>query len=163
MDLQYAKTISIYRGAATMQLKGFYKTGREMLQDRVTAYKTGAKYVIIFNYPINPLDNPHSILTDEHFNAIQEFLSYMQHHPEEYRKTESRAALVLPMNHGWGMCHPDDRIWGYWRPDEKSQQIWELSQYLLAQYGLALEIVYDDPNFPIADINQEVYYWNYIK
>jgi hypothetical protein len=173
------KHIALCRGAATVQQKdwgaiivwkdrdpedeknGIYKTGPEMLEDMRVAYETGAKYVIIFNYPTNPPDNPYGILTDEHFTAMQQFWDYMQYHPEDYGKTTGQAALVLPENYAWAMRHPDDKIWGYWGPDEKSQQIWELCQNLLDQYGLALDIVYDDPDFPIADIYQEIYYWNY--
>jgi len=173
------KHIALCRGAATAQQKdwgaiivwkdrdpendkeGVYKTGPEMLQDMLVAYETGAKYVIIFNYPTNPSGNPYGILTDEHFVAMQQFWNHMQQHPEEYGKTEAQATLVLPNNYAWGMRNPDDKIWGYWGPDEKSQQIWELSQDLLDQYGLSLDIVYDDPDFPIADIYQEIYYWNY--
>lgn len=141
--------------------KGVYKTAEEMLQDMLVAYETGAKYVIIFNYPKNPPDNPYGILTEEHFAALQQFWDHIQQNPEEYGRTEAQAALVLPKNYGWGMRHPDDKIWGYWGPDEISPQIWELSQYLLDQYGLALDIVYDDPNFPIEEIYEEIYYWNY--
>ncbi len=173
------KHIGLCRGAATAQQKdwgaiivwkdrdpenndkGVYKTGPEMLQDMLVAYETGAKYVIIFNYPTNPPGNPYGILTDEHFVAMQQFWNHMQQHPEDYGKTEAQAALVLPKNYAWGMRRLNDRIWGYWGPDEKSQQIWELSQDLLDQYGLGLDIVYDDPDFPIADMYQEIYYWNY--
>ena len=173
------KHIGLCRGAATAQQKdwgaiivwkdrdpenndkGVYKTEPEMLQDMLVAYETGAKYVIIFNYPTNPPDNPYGILTDEHFIAMQQFWNHTQQHPEEYGKTEAQAALVLPKNYAWGMRRLNDRIWGYWGPDEKSQQIWELSQDLLDQYGLGLDIVYDDPDFPIADMYQEIYYWNY--
>jgi hypothetical protein len=175
------KHIGLCRGAATAQQKdwgtiivwkdrdpqndekGIYKTGTEMLQDMLVSYETGAKYVIIFNYPTNPSGNPYGILTDEHFVAMQQFWNHMQHHPEEYGKTKAQAALVLPNNYAWGMRTPDDKIWGYWGPDEKSQQIWELCQELLDQYGLGLDIVYDDPDFPIADMYQEIYYWNYTR
>ncbi|UCD26848.1 MAG: hypothetical protein JSV75_01630 [Candidatus Bathyarchaeota archaeon] len=173
------KHIGLCRGAATAQQKdwgtiivwnaldpendkkGAYKTGEEMLQDLLVAYETGAKYMIIFNYPTDPPGNPYGILTEEHFTALQQFWSYIQQNPEENGKTEAQAALVLPKNYGWGMRHPDDRIWGYWGPDEISPQIWELSLKLLDRYGLALDIVYDDPNFPIEDIYQDIYYWNY--
>jgi hypothetical protein len=175
------KHIGLCRGAATAQQKdwgtiivwkdrdpqndekGIYKTGTEMLQDMLVSYETGAKYVIIFNYPTNPSGNPYGILTDEHFAAMQQFWNHMQQHPEEYGKTKAQAALVLPNNYAWGMRTPDDKIWGYWGPDEKSQQIWELSQDLLDQYGYGLDLVYDDPDFPIADIYQEIYYWNYTR
>ena len=134
-----------------------------MFQDMLIAYETGAKYVIIFNYPTNPPDNPYGILTDEHFIAMQQFWNHMQRHPEEYGKTEAQAALVLPNNYGWGMRHLDDRIWGYWGPDKRSQQIWDLCQDLLDRYGLGLDIVYDDPDFPIADMYQKIIYWNYTR
>jgi len=173
------KHIALCRGAATVQQKdwgtiivwnelnqtskntGDYKTGPEMLEDMHISYEAEANYIIIFNYPTDPPGNPYGILTDEHFEAMQQFWSYMQQHPEDYGKTEAQAALVLPENYAWGIRKPDDKIWGYWGPDDLSPQIWELCHDLLDQYGLALDIVYDDPDFPIADIYQEIYYWNY--
>jgi hypothetical protein len=173
-----AQHIGLGRGAATVQQKdwgaiivwkdldsenthkGIYKSGSEMLQDMLTAYEAGADYIVIFNYPTDPPGNPYGILTYEHFDAIQHFWNYMQQHLEDYGKTKAQAALVLPENYAWGMRKPDDRIWGYWGPDEKSQQIWDLTQDLLKQYGLALDIVYDDPSFSIEEIYQEVIYWN---
>ncbi len=175
------KHIALCRGAATVQQKGWgtiivwndldresentgdYKTGPEMLEDMLISYEAGAEYVIIFNYPTNPPGNPYGILTDEHFTAMQQFWNYTQQHPEDYGKTKAQAALVLPQNYAWGMRYLDDRIWGYWGPDDLSPQIWELSQDLLDQYDLALDIVYDDPDYPIADIYQEIYYWNYTQ
>ncbi len=172
------KHIALCRGAATVQQKdwgsiivwndryrtgtntGDYKTGPEMLEDMLISYDAGADYIIIFNYPIDPPGNPYGILTDEHFAAMQQFWNHMQQNPEDYGKTEAQAALVLPQNYAWGMRSLNDKIWGYWGPDENSTQIWNLSQTLLDQYGLALDIVYDDPNFPITDIYQEIYYWN---
>jgi hypothetical protein len=172
------KHIALCRGAANVQqkdwgtiivwkdrdpenyTKGIYKTGPEMLDDMHISYEAGADYIIIFNYPTAPSGNPYGILEDEHFEAMQQFWDYVQHHPEDYGKTTGQAAMVLPENYGWGMRHPDDKIWGYWGPDDLSPQIWDLSQDLLDQYGLALDIVYDDPDFPIADMYQEIYYWN---
>jgi len=170
--------VGLCRGAATVQQKdwgaiivwkdrnlendneGIYKTGPEMYQDMIISYETGAKYIIIFNYPTDPPFNPYGILKDEHFIAIQQFWEHMQGHPEDYGKMEATAAIVLPDNYGWALRNLNDRIWGYWGPDDKSQQIWELTQDLLGQYGYALDIVYDDPNFPIAGMYQEIYYWN---
>ncbi|MCK4884434.1 hypothetical protein KAS24_00035, partial [Candidatus Bathyarchaeota archaeon] len=112
-----AKHIGLCRGAANVQQKdwgaiivwkdreddkkGVYKSGPEMLQDMLDAYETGAKYVIIFNYPTDPPGNPYGILTDEHFVAIQQFWNHMQQYPEDYGKTKAQAALVLPENYGW--------------------------------------------------------------
>jgi hypothetical protein len=140
--------------------KGTYKTGLEMLQDMMVAYETGAKYVVIFNYPTDPPGNPYGILTEEHFAAMQQFWNYIHKHPEDYGKSQAQAALVLPKNYGWGLRHPDDRIWGYWGPDEYSPQIWNLTQTLLDKYGLSLDIVYDDPAFPIEGKYAQIYYWN---
>ncbi len=64
------------------------------------------------------------------------------------------------MSIGWGMRNSNDRIWGFWGPDERSPQIWEISRKLLAQYGLSLDIVYDDPAFPAAGNYSQIYYWN---
>jgi hypothetical protein len=173
-----AKHIGLGRGAANVQqkdwgtiivwnaldpediTKGIYKSGPEMLQDMLDSYETGAKYVIIFNFPTDPPGNPFGILTEEHFVAIQQFWNHMQQYPGDYGKTKAQTAMVLPENYGWGMRQIDDRIWGYWGPDEKSQQIWDLSQDLLEQYGFALDIVYDDPSFLLDEIYQEIYYWN---
>lgn len=175
-DLQ--KHIALCRGAATAQQKtwgtiivwnsltdekqnvGNYKTGPEMLDDMFISYDAGADYIIIFNYPTDPPGNPYGILTDEHFTAMEEFWSYMQQNPQDYGKSQAQAALVLPENYGWGMRNIDDRIWGYWGPDEYSEQIWNLTEDLLDQYGLALDIVYDDPNYPIAHLYPEIVYWN---
>ncbi|PVX24952.1 MAG: hypothetical protein CW691_06050 [Candidatus Bathyarchaeum sp.] len=172
------KHIALCRGAATAQQKdwgtiivwnslnrdnpkeGDYKSGAEMLEDMCVSYEAGADYIIIFNYPTNPAGNPYGILTDEHFSAMQEFWSYMEENPEGYGKTQGQVALVLPENYGWGMRSLDDRIWGYWGPDEYSEQIWELTQSLLDQHGLGLDIVYDDPDYPITDIYEKVVYWN---
>jgi hypothetical protein len=174
-DIQ--KHIALCRGAATVQQKdwgtiivwnsinrdneetGTYKSGPEMLSDMLISYEAGSKYIIIFNYP-QLEDNQYGILTDEHFGAMEQFWNYMEKNPDEYGKTETQAALVLPENYGWGMRTIDDKIWGYWGPDEKSEQIWNISQQLLTKYGLALDIVYEDTNYPLINIYTEIIYWN---
>lgn len=174
-----AKHIGLCRGAATVQQKdwgaiivwndvdrenkqhkGDYKSGPEMLQDMFSAYANGANYIIIFNYPTDPPGNPFGILTEEHFEAIEQFWNHMQENPEQHGSIKGEVALVLPENYAWGMRRPDDKIWGYWGPDEKSQQIWDISQKLLDEYGSKLDIVYEDSNFSIKDSYNEVYYWN---
>ena len=174
------KHIALCRGAATVQEKdwgtiivwnnidrsngdlntGDYKSGAEMLEDMMISYDAGADYIIIFNYPTDPPGNPYGILSDEHFEVMQQFWSHMKQNPEDYGKTTAETALVLPENYAWGMRNIDDRIWGYWGPDQYSEQIWELTQSLLDQYGLALDIVYDDPNYPLTDIYTQTVYWN---
>lgn len=153
-------TIIVWKSLDNNTLTGEYKTGPEMLEDMMISYEAGADYIIIFNYPTNFPEEQYGILTDEHFEAMQQFWSYMEQNPEEYGKTVGEVALVLPENYGWGMRTVDDRIWGYWGPDEYSEQIWNQLQPLLDEYGLALDIVYDEPGFPLEKLYSKIVYWN---
>jgi hypothetical protein len=169
-----AQDIALIRGAAHMQNKSwgaiitwkyteppYLDTGKEVYNQMRMAYEAGAEYVIIFNYP-QIKGNSYGILTDEHFEALERFWNDAMVSPNWKtvpNLSEPQAALVLPKNYGWGMRSPDDRIW-YWGPDEKTLQIWDLSRKLIAQYGLRLDIVYDDPAFPIAGKYSQVYFWN---
>jgi hypothetical protein len=111
------------------------------------AFEAGAKYIVIFNYPYSE-GNPYGVMLDEHFRALDEFWNNMKTGGKTVQGSiKADAALVLPKNYGFGLRRPDDKIWGFWGPDEKSSQIWELSQKLLAQYGFSLDIIYDDPAF----------------
>ncbi|MDR0470469.1 MAG: hypothetical protein LBH79_01930 [Nitrososphaerota archaeon] len=57
--------------------------------------------------------------------------------------------------------HPHkDTIWGVWPANSTSQQIWNQVQIRLNQYGTKLDIVYEDPNYSVADLYRHVYYWN---
>jgi hypothetical protein len=170
-----AQDIALVRGAARLQNKTwgaiitwkyseepYLDNGTEIYNQMLMAYEAGAKYVVIFNYP-KISDNPYGIMTDEHFEALERFWNDVMTEPN--LKTipdfsQAEAALVLPRNYGWGMRQPDDKIWGFWGPDEKSPQIWELSRNLLEQYGIYLDIVYEDPAFPVTGKYPRIYYWN---
>ncbi|MCW4035013.1 MAG: hypothetical protein NWF03_06575, partial [Candidatus Bathyarchaeota archaeon] len=67
---------------------------------------------------------------------------------------------VLPENYGWGMRTPTDNIWGVWDADETSEQIWNTKNELIEKYGLTLDIVYDDPEFPVENRYANMFYWN---
>ena len=166
--------IALARGAARMHNKPwgaiitwkydeppYLDSGKEIYNQMRMAYEAGAKYVVIFNYPkIN--GNPYGIMTDEHFEALERFWNAVMTMPNLRTipdSSQAEAALVLPRNYGWGMRDPEDRIW-YWGPDEKSPQIWELSRNLLSQYGIHLDIIYDDPAFPVTGKYPRIYYWN---
>ena len=166
--------IALVRGAARMQNKSwgtiitwkyrqppYLDSGENIYQQMLMSYDAGAKYVVIFNYP-QIEGNPYGILTDEHFEALERFWNDVMTKPNQKTRdfNQAEAALVLPKNYGWGMRNPTDSIWGFWGPDEKSPQIWEISRKLLAQYGLSLDIVYDDPAFPAAGKYSQIYYWN---
>jgi hypothetical protein len=129
----------------------------------LTAYQAGAKYIVIFNYPMMQ-GNDYGALNDEHFIALERFWKDITN--AEKAKTfadlsKPEAALVLPRNYGWGMRRPDDVIWGFWGPDNKSIQIGTVMGKLLAQYGARLDIVYDNPVYPVTEGNySNIYYWD---
>ncbi|MCL2691040.1 MAG: hypothetical protein FWE56_02125 [Candidatus Bathyarchaeota archaeon] len=165
-----AQEISLLKGAAHLQNKEwgviatwlyydepYLDTGEEIYNQLLLSYKAGAKYLIIFDYPTIE-GNPYGVLTDDHFEALQKLWTDINN-PAIKRVTKPEAVLVLPQNYGWGMRHVNDRIW-LWSADEHSPQIWETSQKLLEQYGINLDIVYDDPQFPITNKYPKIYYWN---
>jgi hypothetical protein len=183
-NVSLVQSIALIRGAARMQNKTwgaiitwkydappYLESGEEIYEQMRMAYEAGATYVMIFNYPkIN--DNPYGIMLDEHFEALERFWNDLTAMPKKMQgSVKAEAAFVLPRNYGWGMRYPEDRIWGFWGPDEKSPQIWELTRNLLAQYDLRLDIVYDDPTFPVIIRRlpiwlttakyPRIYYWNH--
>jgi hypothetical protein len=126
-----------------------------------TAYNAGAKYILLFDYPYNDTNNPYGVLTDTngHFEALQDFWNQVVTKSTP-TSTHAQATLVLPYDYGWGMRRVNDKIWGFWGPDDKSPLIWNNTQMLLNKYGLLLDIIYDDPAFPIQGNYSKVYYWN---
>jgi hypothetical protein len=167
-----SKHIGLCRGAANTQGKEwgaiitwtydeppYLSSGPEMLEDMLTAYEAGAKYVIVFNYPTYPENNPYGILLDEHFAAMQQFWSIIQEHPDDFGKTNGDFAFVLPRDYGWGLRRPDDSIWGLWQVDDLSSMIWEKVNKLVERYGLRLDIIYDDSRYSLDEYSK-VYYWN---
>lgn len=165
--------IALVRGAAKMQNKNWgaiitwtydqppYLASREEIYcQMVSAYRAGAKYVVIFDYPQLP-GNPYGILTEEHFLALETFWGNIQNR-ELTVEPDAQAVLVLPQNYGWGMRNMFDSIWGVWGADEQSEQIWNISRKLLSQYGLHLDIIYEDSRFPVEGKYPQVFYWNQI-
>jgi hypothetical protein len=169
-----AQYIALVRGAANLQNKTwgtmitwkynhppYLDTPENVYNQMVTSYETGAEYIIIFNYPTYPEENQYGAMTDEHFEALESFWNEIVTNPEVFHgSTEAEAVLVLPKNYGWGMRSLEDKIWAFWGPDENSEQIWNISRQLLAQYGTRLDIVYDDPAFPVTRKYPIIYYWN---
>jgi hypothetical protein len=166
-----AQHIALCRGAANVQGKDwgaiitwatneapYMASGAEMSQDMLTAYRAGAKYVIVFNYP---QVNPYGALTEEHFTAMKQFWTYVHLFPREaFGEVKGEAALVLPKDYGWGMRQPDDKIWGFWPADEKAPLIWENTNKLIENYGLKLDIIYADSRFNFEGNYSKIYYWN---
>jgi len=168
-----AQDIALVRGAAQLQNKTwgtiitwkynhhpYLDSGEAIYEQMRMSYECGAEYVIIFNYA-EDMQGPYGTLQDEHFSAMERFWNDVVKSPAVKRgSVEAEAVLVLSRNYGWGMRQSEDTIWGLWNGDEKSQQIWELSQNLLEQYGLGLDIVYDDPKFPVEGKYDQTFYWN---
>ena len=167
--------IGLGRGAANVQEKEwgaiitwtyqnppYLGNGTEFLEDMKTAYRAGAKYVIVFNYPTYPPDNLYGILADEHFEAMESFWKTI-HSPQQgsLEKVEAEAAFVLPKDYGWGMRRVDDNIWfPEWGSDERSPLIWENMNKLIERYGLNLDIIYDDPRFGFEDKYVYIHFWD---
>jgi hypothetical protein len=166
--------IAFVKGAAHMQNKlwgamvtwkydqpPYLASGDEIYGQMVQAYQAGATYIMVFDYPYLP-GNDYGVMTDEHFGALERFWNNVVEpglgHAREYGSAD--VALVLPKNYGWGMRSPQDTIWGMWGPDDKSAQIWQNKQTLLAEYGLRLDIVYGDSAYPTAGRYNRVYLWN---
>ena len=168
-----AQEIGLVRGAANLQGKDwgtiitwkydqnpYLASGDEVYQQMKVSYECGAKYVIIFNYS-EDMTGPHGTLREEHFQALERFWNeVVQNNGVVHGGIKAEAALVLPADYGWGMRNPQDTIWGLWKPDSVSQQIWTQLQSKLEQYGSKLDIVYDDPAYPVAGKYSQVYYWN---
>jgi hypothetical protein len=167
--------IALCRGAANMQGKDwgaiivwtyreppYLASGDEILEDMLAAYRAGAKYVVVFDYAEDlETGKPYSILTDDHLAAMQQFWDYIQDHPRDANeKVDGKVAFVLPKDYGWGMRSATDNMWGLWPADEKAPLIWENMNKLIQQYGLELDIVYDDARFNVHAKYPTVYFWN---
>ena len=166
--------IALCRGAANIQDKEwgaiivwtyenppYLGDGIEILQDMTTAYRAGAKYVIVFNYP-KIEGNDYGILEEEHFTAMKTFWD-LTRSPQKgsLEKVEGEVAFVLPNDYGWGMRQPDDRIWiPKWGPDDLSPLIWGNMNKLIKKFGMKLDLVYDDPQFSFEAKYSEIYFWN---
>lgn len=177
-NLDSTQQIALCRGAANIQNKDwgtiivwkyyeppYLANAQEIYGDMVLAYKSGAKYIVVFNYPIYPENNPYGILSDEHLEAMENFWNYTNRNPRtNSEKTVVEAALVLPKDYGWGMRRNEyitnDRIWGLWPEDEKAPIIMDNTKKLLNQYGSNLDIIYNDENFNFSSKYTKIYYWN---
>jgi hypothetical protein len=165
--------IALVRGAGSIQNKSWgtiitwkynhppYLDSGEAIYDQMkTAYESGAKYVVIFNYSEN-MTGAFGTLQEEHFEALELFWKEVVNNPEvKQNSILAETALVLPKNYGWGMRYPNDKIWGLWEADEKAEQIWSLRSSLLEKYGLRLDIVYGDSELRIEDKYSNIFYWN---
>jgi len=170
--------IALCRGAANMQGKDwgaiivwtyndppYLASAQEIYADMMSAYNAGAKYILVFDYPTYPPENPYGILSEEHLAAMAQFWNYTTHNPRENDGViPGDVALVLPRDYGWGMRHnqyiTNDRIWGLWLEDEKAPLIRDSIVKLIGKYGLQLDIIYEDERFDFSNKYSKVFFWN---
>ena len=138
----------------------YIESGRELYNDMVLAYKTGAKYVVIFNYA--PEVSEYGILADEHFGAIEDFWNYVNSNPQDRGTIKGEVAYVLPKDYGFGFRQPKDSIWGFWSGDDLSPKVFDDTNLLVMQYGSRLDIVYDDAEFidGVRSRYDNLFFWN---
>ena len=139
--------------------KPYIESGADLFDDMTLAYRTGAKYVVVFNYP---KIGPYGLLKDEHFDALKRFWDYTRSNPQDYGSEQGEVAYVLPKDYGFGFRRPDDRIWGLFNSDDLSRKVWEDVNKLINRYDSRLDVVYDDPNFitGIQERYRTLFFWN---
>jgi hypothetical protein len=171
-NLSRTQHIALGRGAANVQDREWgaiivwtlrsepaLGTGDEILQDMITAYRAGAKYVIIFNFPYS--NETYGILEDDHFEAMETFWNMVNSPDREgIEKVEAEVAFVLPKDYGWGMRGPEDNIWGVWSPDFRIPLVAYNMNKLIEKYGIKLDIIYEDPQFNFTEKYSQIFYWN---
>ena len=137
----------------------YIESPQELYSDVVLAYKAGAKYAVVFDYPKT---GPYGILTQEHLNAMKNFWTYMKTNPQNHGANKGNVAYVLPKDYGFGFRNSQDSIWGVWNADELAPKVWSDLNQLTAQYGSSLDIVYDEPAFADAFSGRykKLFFWN---
>ena len=168
--------VALCRGAANVQNKEwgvmitwtynhvpYIVSGAELYADLVSAYHSGAKYVMVFDHPDTDYSE-YGILTDEHFDALERFWAYVNENPSKHGINKATAVYVLPEHFGFGFRNPNDKIWGLWSADtdNRVEQIWSDVNQLVDEYGFSLDIVYSDPehNGHLEDLYNEVFFWD---
>jgi hypothetical protein len=167
-----AVNVALCRGAAEMHNKTwgamitwtydqepYIESASELYQDMVTAYKAGAKYVAVFNYPNI---GPYGLLNEDHFSAIEDFRDFVRANPQNRTSNQDKVAYVLPENYGWGFRTPDDKIWGVWDADSMAEELWKDIKNLTQKYGYDFDMIYSSPwtmVFGRAHYDQMIF-WN---
>ncbi len=141
----------------------YLENGVELYNDLALAYSAGAKYGIVFSYPINPENNQYGILQDEHFEAIHKFWNTLHNNPASFGSNEAEAAYIVPKDYGFGFRSPNDSIWGLKPADALSPKIfYDTNNTLPEKYGSRFDILYDEREIiePLLRNYKVVYYWN---
>jgi hypothetical protein len=165
--------VDLCRGAATVQNKNwgvmitwtyrnppYIESGEELYDDLIIAYNNGADYILVFDYPYVS-NSTYGILKEEHLEALEKFWNYSNYNSPASDALSDRVAYVLPKDFGYGFRGPTDKIWGFWKDDALSNEICTNLSNLMEQYGIRLDIIYDDK---VEPNNTSVYntfvFWN---
>jgi hypothetical protein len=137
----------------------YIESREELYDDMILAPKTGAKHVVVFDYP---KIEQYGILTEDHFDAMKDFWNYVHSDPQEHGVNQAEVAYVLPQDYGFGFRNPEDTIWGLWNADDLSQKVWDDTNKLIDQYGSRLDIVYDDADVmgAVKSRYNKLFFWN---
>lgn len=169
-NVSVAEQIDLVKGAARLQDKEwgamitwkydeppYLDSGQNIYNQMLESYEAGAKYIAVFNYPYD--GGAYGTLTNDQLNAIQRFWTEITT-KQIADSSGPDAALVLPKNFGWWR-NPNDTIWGFWLTDNRTQTVAIITSKLVSYYGTNLDIIYEDPAYPVTSGNyQHVYYWN---
>ena len=171
-NLSRPLSIGLCRGAATAQNKDwgaivtwtydhgpYIESAQALYDDMTLAYRAGAKYVVVFNYP---KVGRYGILTEAHLDAMKNFWQYIHSNPGDYGTERGEVAYVLPQDYGFGFRSANDNIWGFWAADQVSKKMWHDANNLVNRYGSRLDIVYNDPeNYEYVKSHyNELFLWN---
>ncbi len=163
--------IALTRGAAAVQNKTwgatitwtfgqppYLESGAQMYNDMVLAYDSGASYIAVYDSSQNYTS---TTLKQEHFDALKEFWTYVQHNPGKHGSLNANTALVLPQDYGFGFRTPTDSVWQYHQADNWTQKLYSDVTNLINQYGSRIDIVYSDPEFQNSTNSKfrKILYW----
>jgi hypothetical protein len=136
----------------------YLESGDELYADLILAYRTGAKYAIVFSYPQT---DTYGTLTEDHFEAMEKFWTTIKNNPASLGRSTAQVAYIVPAGYGFGFRKPDDTIWGLFPADELSAKIFGDVNFLLTKYGSTLDILYEGAQAnSILKSYKEVYFWN---
>lgn len=120
----------------------YIEPAAELYDDMILAFKNGAKYVVVFNYPKT---DPYGILTEDHFKALKRFWTYIRENPRDYSSQNGKVAYVLPQYYGFGLRRPNDRIWGMFPSDDIAVKVWSDVNKMVKLYNFGFDIIFDEP------------------
>ncbi|MDI9578603.1 MAG: NosD domain-containing protein [Thermoproteota archaeon] len=163
--------ISQVRGAATVQNKDwgvivtwtydrppYLQSGNQLYDDLVLSYNSGADYAVVFDASKR---YSNSTLTEEHYEALNDFWTYIQNNPQNHGCLNADKAIVLPRDYGFGFRNVGDKVWGLSQSDNWTCVMYNDVSRLIDRYNSSIDIVYGDPEWKtvIEEKYDRVFCW----